>query len=256
MLGYSRILISRVKNAIILAKKSLARLAEGNPDPVSTTNTATETGKNELNSEGLSSHEIEQVEVLERHESFITWYLAFLKDELIPTASYQRHITALRALYSALRVDKRTSGLDQSIDSNVMAMVFTDFTWVRIMLDLVMDPFDDVRETATAILQMPLQRITSAPAGPDTNSSILLSELRQFCTRAIALAGRTGRADHGNGAARAQGLLCSWVGAHNERVALVVDALDRLEAKLSRADQDLGHAVIEDSVHEDFAALG
>ena len=37
-------------------------------------------------------------DTLDQHISFLAWYLEFLSGELQPTASYQRHITALKVL--------------------------------------------------------------------------------------------------------------------------------------------------------------
>lgn len=257
-LSYCRVLMSRVKNVISVTKTGVfgpaaKRQGSSSADIVSTP------AKGEPDTEGPPSSEkeqMEQMETLRRHESFLRWYFSFIQGELIPTASYQRHITALRSLHYTFKVVKDATGSKEITDENMIAMVFPDPTWVRLMLDLVMDPFDHVRETAVAILQMIPQDIIAQHVGDGASSPTLLSTLREFCTRAMSLADRTSRADHSNGAARAQGLLCSWQSTQDARVTLILEALDRLEAKLARADRDLGHAAIQDSVHLDFAALG
>lgn len=252
MLGYLKGFINRVKNVISSTQRSLSRREARGPNSANT-HSATVPQETKSNPEDLPSNEME---ALERHESFFRWYMTFLRDELISTASYQRHITAIKALHTTLKIVKLTSGTDDCLDVKTITTVFTDPTWVRLIMDLIMDPFDDVRETATMILQMLPQDVILTHVELGANSSILLSTLREFCTRATNLAGKTSRADHGNGAARAQGLLCSWLSSQDARVALILATLDRLEAKLSRADQSLGQAVVEDSVHVDFAALG
>lgn len=258
MLGYSGELISRVKNVIAVAKRSLSKPAAkeqgrqdacGKPIPVSEK-------KKPTNPEIFLGDEKEAREILERHETFLSWYMAFLQGELTPTASYQRHITALKALLLLLRPGKRTIAVEEAFDTNTIAVLCTDPAWIRLILDLIMDPFDDVREAATIILQMVPQDLILAHVDFGGSRYIFLDLLREFCARATGLASRTGRADHGNGAARSQGLLCSWLSTPDLRIALILETLGRLEGKLARAEQDLGHAATEDSVHFDFAALG
>ena len=248
MLGYSRELVNRVKNVISVAKRGLAKSG--------TKPSESALSKKRPAPEELLGGEKELKEILEGHESFLKWYLEFLKGELIPTASYQRHITGLRALLPILKLEKRTSCPEELLDSATVSTVFSDSTWVRLILDLILDPFDDVRETAATIPKMLSRHLTLVQVDSGIDSSFFLHYLQKFCAKATGLAGRTGRADHGNGAARSQGLLCTWTPTQDARFALISETLGRLERKLSLAARDLGHAAMEESVHVDFASLG
>jgi hypothetical protein len=246
VLGHTKNLIKRAKNIITVAQRSLAAhqaaAGDGVNPPV----------KKKFGPEVVIKDASEAKEVLGRHEAFLKWYTGFLKNELLPTASYQRHITAIKAALLLLRVAKHAGATDDAIDGDIAQLMSSDFTWVRLLLDLLLDPFDDVRDGATTLLSL-LSPSTVAPNA--TNSSNLLKVLSQFCARAGKLADRTGRADHGDGAARSQGLLCSWLSKPESRLAHLSAILERVEFKISKAEEDLGHAAIERPVHADFAAI-
>jgi hypothetical protein len=258
-LAMTKDLINRVKYVIAVANRSLAKL-EKKPQPKAVDGQATKpTEKKKKYPENLITNEKEAQAVLDRHTSFLNWYIDFLKGELIPTSSYQRHIAALKAFSPVLKLGKHASASDEALDTDMARSIFTDTTCIRLLLDLLMDPFDDVRETAMEILLMVPEDIISATLSykhDGGNAQTLLDTLRLFCARATKLASRTGRADHGNGAARAQGLLCSWLENTDAQIALVSSSLETLETKLAKAKGDLGHAAVNDSVHGDFASLG
>ena len=99
--------------------------------------------------------------LLHQHESFIEWYLGFLLGELIPTASYQRHITSLKAIALLLQSGILESGF--TLPSTVVSGNATAWSYsvnfftqlsLRLLLDLLMDPFEDVRSNAAAILKL------------------------------------------------------------------------------------------------------
>lgn len=244
VLGHTKNLIKRAKNVITVATRSLAHQSTGDgkdPPP-----------KKRFGPEVVLKDASEAKQVLDSHEGFLRWYTTFLRNELLPTTSYQRHITAIKAALLLLKVGKHAGDTDDTVDKDVAQWISSDPTWIRLLLDLLLDPFDDVRDGAAAILAL----LPSGTAGPDVASSgSFLKILRVFCTRARALADRTGRADHGDGAARSQGLLCSWMNKPDLQIALLTEILERVEAKISRAEEDLGHAAIENPVHADFAAI-
>lgn len=252
-------LINRVKYVIAVAKRSLAKI-EAKPLPkTGKGGPATATEKKKKYPENLITDAKEAEAVLRRHSSFLRWYIEFLKGELIPTSSYQRHIAALKAFSPVLKLGKHASASDEELDTDTARTVFTDTTCIRLLLDLLMDPFDDVRETAMEILLLVPQDLISGRISSnhdDGRNDTLLDTLRLFCSRATKLASRTGRADHGNGAARAQGLLCCWLNTRDAQISLVSSSLETLEGKLAKAKGDLGHAAVNDSVHGDFASLG
>lgn len=189
-------------------------------------------------------------ESLQAHEDFFTWYLNFLFEEIVPTASYQRHITALKSLVNVLKL-----GTDNF--SSAEQRIYQDPQWLRAILDLIMDPFDDVREIAVGLLMLfPTDAIrTKAIHGDDQSSARPIDILTEFCLRAVGLASRTSRADHSDGAARSLGLLCAWQATLSERLGLVSRTLDELEEKITMAEKDLGHAVMSVPVHGTFAAI-
>ncbi|KAL2135275.1 hypothetical protein VTI74DRAFT_9155 [Chaetomium olivicolor] len=245
VLGHTKNLIKRLKNIITVAQRSLSvqqPTGDGTRPPP----------KKKFGPEVALKDAAEARRVLERHEAFLAWYMNFLKSELLPTASYQRHITAVKASLLLLRVGKHAGATDDTVDGDIAQLISCDFTWIRLLLDLLLDPFDDVRDSAATLLTLLSPTNTKADADKPQD---LLGVLREFCTRASKLSDRTGRADHGDGAARSQGLLCTWLGNLNSQIGLLSGILERVESKISKAEEDLGHAAIESPVHADFAAI-
>ncbi|KAK3902107.1 putative death-receptor fusion protein-domain-containing protein [Staphylotrichum tortipilum] len=245
VLGHTKNLIRRAKNIITVSQRSLAAyqaIADGSRPPV----------QKKFGPEVRLKDAAEARDILERHEAFLGWYRDFLKSELVPTASYQRHITALRAALLLIRVGKHAGATDDIVDEDIAQLIVSDSTWVRLLLDLLLDPFDDVRDSSATLLGI----LPPKPSGADVaNSTDLLKVLRVFCTRASKLADRTGREDHGDGAARSQALLCTWLGNQDLQLELLSEIIDRVESKISKAEEDLGYAAIENPVHADFAAI-
>jgi len=245
VLGHTKNLIKRAKNVITVAQRSLVahQSAEVGDRPPP---------KKKFGPEVALKDASEARDVLDRHEAFLNWYMSFLRSELLPTTSYQRHITAIKAALLLLKVGKHAGDTDDTVDKDIAQEISSDDIWVRLLLDLLLDPFDDVRDGAATILTL----LPLGAAGSDTFTfSRLLDVLRAFCVRASNLADRTGRADHGDGAARSQGLLCSWISKPDMQIALLTEILERVEFKITKAEDDLGHAAIESPVHADFAAI-
>lgn len=254
VLGHTKNLIRRAKNVITVAQRSVSasdnrRSQQLRGDRVQLP------GRKRLGPEAGLKDAFEAKNVLERHEVFLRWYMEFLKSELLPTASYQRHITALKAAHLALKVGKHAGATDDTVDGDIAQLIYTDPTWVRLVLDLLLDPFDDVRETASTLLTLIPLKVAEGGALSKPILSALLTDLQESCTKAGKLADRTGRADYGDGTARSQGLLCSWLNDKDLQISLLSRILKTLESKISRAEQDLGHAAIENPVHADFAAI-
>lgn len=249
LLAHSKNMVKRIQGAISVLRKDIARLdikaskvdAKGTP-----VNTHISLGAKQIANAG----ETWLRDSLRAHEEFFDWYLDFLRQELVPTASYQRHITSLKSLVNVLKLGREgQSPAEQRICQSPQ--------WLRILLDLVMDPFDDVRETAASLLM--LFRAESVRAevvyGDEQPPTTALDVLSEFCTRAADLASRTSRADHSDGTARSLGLLCAWQGTLDGRISLLSRTLDELEQKILMAEQDLGSAVMSIPVHGAFAAI-
>ncbi|CAK7204368.1 hypothetical protein SEUCBS139899_007124 [Sporothrix eucalyptigena] len=188
---------------------------------------------------------------LAQHEDFLTWYLTFLRAELAPTASYQRHFTSLKATSWLLRQRRDVSGgVSDALDSVLVQRLFKDSAWVRCVLDLVMDPFDDVRETATSLLVLAPPELVAADENP------LRDVLAEFSKRADQRASQTARQDHADGAARCQGLMCSWAATNlSAQKAILSRVLHVLEDKIALAEKDLGTAAVKSPVHGEFASI-
>ncbi|TPX10842.1 uncharacterized protein E0L32_008231 [Thyridium curvatum] len=266
-LSYTKDLIKRLKGTLIVMKRNLGRLESAiakseNPEP------ATPQSKfKDKNGEArqkqvtaLLSLGVPDLRMLiTQHELFYQWFLDFLRQELVSTASYPRHITALKAAAFVLKISRELLGsAHDATDMEAVERIFRDPAWIRSVLDLAMDPFGDVREVSTSILMLLPPDFASIPftssGRPDQLS--LISIVEEFSHRADVLSARTARADHADGAARIRGVLCVWASGVESRQELFSRTLDLLDEKLSIAEKDLGHAAIENPVHGDFASLG
>lgn len=242
-------MVKRIKGAISVLHRDIGRLtikaskADANGTPV---NTHIGKGAKQIANAG----EAWLRETLKSHEDFYAWYLDFLAHELVPTASYQRHITALKSLVNIVRLGKESP-------TSTEERIYTDSHWIRIIMDLAMDPFDDVRETASSLLMLyPAESVrTKIEFGADQPKTTPLDILMEFYTRASNLASRTGRADHSDGTARSLGLLCAWQDTLEPRLSLLSRTLDELDQKIGAAEKELGRAVMSEPVHGTFAAI-
>ncbi|KAH8673677.1 putative death-receptor fusion protein-domain-containing protein [Xylariales sp. PMI_506] len=240
VLGHSRNMIARILGSTIALQRDIERKSK---------KAKADSAKDQESITKLKS-------TLYYHEEFTEWYVQFLKRELVPTASYQRHITSLRAMEFVLK-----SGLLDNVQSDKKKLrpytTLIDTVWVRSVLDLIMDPFDDVRETAASLLKLLLLADTNHPSSPILSglSNPMLNELREFCTRASNLASKTSRADHSDGVARSYEALSHWTSSRNEKLCIPKKVLEELELKLSAAENDLASAVLDAPIHGSFASL-
>ena len=136
---------------------------------------------------------------LRQHEEFLVWFAEFLEDELRPNVSYQRHIMALKSIDLLVR-----SGIDNGIATLPSIEVsrnqtpwpihisLHDASLTYALLNLVMDPFEDVRIASSMLLET----LAFAAMLP------MQKHICQLVRRAEQLASRTSRADHADGTAR------------------------------------------------------
>ncbi|CAN8096998.1 unnamed protein product [Discula destructiva] len=249
ILHHSKNMVKRIMNAISLLRKDIGRLTIKHSsigDDGLPVNFHVSPGAKHI----VNAGETWLQESLQSHEDFLEWYLRFLLRELVPTASYQRHITALRSLVNVLKL-----GRDNL--NSAEQRIYQDPQWLRVILDLVVDPFDDVRETAASLLMLfPADAIqiktVYGMSQPPVGS---LDILTKFCAKAADLASRTSRADQSDGTARSLAILCAWQKTLDGRLALLSGTLDELERNVTMAEQDLGHAVMTTPVHGAFAAI-
>ncbi|KAL2064257.1 hypothetical protein VTL71DRAFT_4751 [Oculimacula yallundae] len=224
-------------------------------------------------------------EMYQSHNEFVTWYLKFLLLELIPTASYQRHITSLKAIYMFLK-----SGiLKQGIGSQPLKTSGNNTVWpyaiefftsgpLRLLMDLLLDPFEDVRSGATSILKLAphssfiLQHTSQVEAKHDNDFQSSKSEsslgnkvfeqsvtspglLVDFIARAEEISKQTGRADHADGVAKSYEVLYGLQASPQSRMDVISQLVEKLERKVNVAERSLGQAVSEAPIHGNFAAL-
>lgn len=242
LLAHTRDMAVRLKSAIATMQR-WGRGGEGDP------NAQSKTSSKKKEKAAIDDATIQKT--LAEHEAFLTWYVTFLRAELAPTASYQRHFTSLKATSWLLRQRRDVSGgVSDALDMALVRRLFEDGAWVRCVLDLIMDPFDDVREVATSLLVLAPPELVAAEKGS------LRDVLAEFSRRADHRASQTARQDHADGAARCQGLMCSWAADDLEaQKAILSRVLDVLESKIERAEADLGTAAVKGPVHGEFASI-
>lgn len=194
---------------------------------------------------------------LKYHGEYLAWYIRYLRDELVPTASYQRHVASLKSLSSVLRMEGDSNKAWETPEDQQLFFDLLDETWARALFDLIMNSFDDVRELASANLQALLsdKRYRNFSLHGSSQQVQIADELTDLLRRAHRLAHRTSRADHSDGAARVCQLVYRFSSTDKTRISFLTEVVGELESKLRTAAKDLGAAVLEAPVHGDFAAL-
>ncbi|KAK5726895.1 hypothetical protein LTR15_002785 [Elasticomyces elasticus] len=181
-------------------------------------------------------------DVLQSHADFLSWLIRFLQWELRPTASYQRHTSALKCILIVAR-----SGLDDTVaKASLSKSALAETQWpmkmhvltsemCRLLLDRVIDPFDDVRQMSSAIL-------TLFPA--DDVHCLWRTEAARIQAEHAMLA--SGRADLADGVAYLYKLLDRQRSDSGTILTLLLEKLDRM---IKTAQSDLGEAVARYSIH-------
>lgn len=200
--------------------------------------------------------------------NFQIWYTKFLAHELQPTASYQSHITALNILHSLLDDQEslmtNTSKASQKYRRLLEKWLPSDLM-LRPLLDLMLDPFDDVRRVANMLVR---SYLTMAEIGPSLsvhvdpkveerscgngNSALdICEEIRAALKKAEPKAAETGRADHADGVGRLYALLYKADNAS----ALLDNLTSQLVEEIGVAKRNLQLAVQSASLHGHLIAL-
>ncbi|KAI5465811.1 putative death-receptor fusion protein-domain-containing protein [Mariannaea sp. PMI_226] len=252
-----RDMFKRVRGAIFVLKKSIPRAAARKQKDTNAQDASAAPNTAIYRANLILLPEDALVECLKIHEAFLFWYIGFLCSELTPTASYQRHIASLKATKFILRLEGEKSKTWETSDDQSLFFDRFDATWLRALADLVMDPFDDVRDHSASVLKDIFSDgryrfFQLFSQGGKVNAAEELSEL---LTRADRQAHRTARADHSDGVARACQLLYRFSEGEQGRVSLLSTLISGLESKLSAAEKDLGQAVLEAPLHGDFSSL-
>ena len=255
-----RDMFKRVRGAIFVLKKSIPRArAKGRKGLHAQSDGPAPHGSSVhllYRSNLVSLPEAQLSYCLEYHENFLRWYLGFLCEELIPTASYQRHVASLKVLLSILRTEAETSKPWGTADDQWLFYNVFDATWARALMDLIMDPFEDVRSfAATALRWICSDTRYSQFKLAGIEDSTRLNILEELQSRTNDIAQRTSRADHSDGAARSSQLLYSFAGDEQQRISILSSLIERLDIKITAAEKDLGLAVLEHPLHGDLASI-
>lgn len=225
--------------------------------------------------------------------TFVRRFQDLILSELNPCAPYQRRISAIKAMRIIA-----SSGVDSTIEHAPSSVRSTsDSAWafslelfsplsLRLALDLLIDPFEDVRTEAQALLVMvvPEQRIPDPPPGNDSGVSpsetpstgdkdshhAFGNELRALIRKLESTMVSSGRADLSDGLGRAYDLLVidcasrgSFAASSNRAPASNMDTveavyenlLQSVEHAVCLAEEDLPAAVNSSPLHGLFLAI-
>ncbi|RAO64566.1 uncharacterized protein BHQ10_000578 [Talaromyces amestolkiae] len=180
---------------------------------------------------------------------FMEHYVDFLEKELLPTASYQRHISALKSISLVLKTGIDPNATHVPEEEQVLWRYKVNIlrpSLFRLLVDLLLDPFEEVRATALALI-------------------VVAEKLVTALSRAEALASGTSRADHADTVARLYhalystakdghetGAVDSW---YSTKIGVANEILRRLEVKLSQ-ETGLFQASVRDApLHGNTSAL-
>jgi hypothetical protein len=194
-------------------------------------------------------------ESMQKHNEFLYWYFSFLKAELRPTASYPRHITALKAIAHFLR--GRRAGSDQIpvVDSAAAEMLLGGQVILRLIVDRIMDAFADVREQSALLLKLLIDYAKTTYDEDEFVYKQLIETVGEVASRTAAMALHSCRADHADGAARSSAILLSRLPDLGQRLANMQAELKSLKLALDNAEKDFGRAVSELPLHGVFTKL-
>ncbi|KAJ5668654.1 hypothetical protein N7462_009724 [Penicillium macrosclerotiorum] len=159
-------------------------------------------------------------------KDYLRKYLDFLLSDLCVTASYPRHISALKVinllLISGLDSRAGIAPLKSEVESRwKIQMDIFDIRLLRLLVDLLLDQFEEVRQTSLSILNLFPQDILmvgliNMPNGPSGPGTRLVDAL----TRAEGIASKSSRADHADTVARLYHVIFCAAGSTSSRVSL------------------------------------
>lgn len=197
---------------------------------------------------------------IQEHERFLSWYLTFLAQELVPTASYPRHITSLKSLDILLKTGVQLSPGIPTINTSrgsdtfwpKQVNVFSPSV-CRLLLDLVLDPFEEVRNCSVSVLN-------SAPRdcfGPlsDTPYGPVPQLLQDLLSEAKMASSQTGRADAADGLAHMNVLHFKILDNDQHRLDFFHSLLCVLEEDIEIAASELDVAADAVPLHGQLTTL-
>ncbi|KAL1891138.1 hypothetical protein Cpir12675_005073 [Ceratocystis pirilliformis] len=257
-LGIANSMYRRIRGAIALVRRSMkTQLQSGEPikvDGSSNSEPKLKRQKQELQHTNVLKISIGELEaVLKEHQEYLEWYLNFIKWELVPTASYQRHTMGLKVLVKIIKQENDEARIWAGPEDDALFFETFDESWSRVLFDLLMDPFDDIRDGSALVLKAVM---TNPRFSKFLNGQTAVQTITKFLPRATSLATVTGRADYANGVARTYDLLYRFSETPEARLAVLNGIIATLSEKVALAQKDLGVAVLEAPTHGEFASLG
>lgn len=196
-------------------------------------------------------------------KEFLEKYVAFLEGELVSTASYQRHITSLRSLSIILNTgvdpnSKHVSKKEQQLWRYKVNILRPSL--FRLLVNLLLDPFEEVRGTALTLLSL----FTNDTLSDSYEESDVVQLLTKALSKAEVLASNTSRADHTDTVARLYNALftrTNSVGStqtekwSETKLGVVNELLQRLETKAFRQGGLFSTSTRDSPLHGYLAAL-
>ena len=215
-------------------------------------------------------------QMLRAHLVFRKRYLLFLLHELRPTASYQSHITALRILHPLLG---REWASQVAANYNYLNELDKALPWnifYQPLYDLLLDPFDDVRQWAAMVIQLCIERGLAvhvlSPAKTIEGKTDKADQIGKVTADAPVIdrvlrmaekkAKQTGRADHADGVGRLYELLylsnrviVESTKRHYSSFSILDRLISEMEKDVKSANNDLLQAIGNASLHGHLIAL-
>ena len=244
-------------------------------------------GKGLVSSGNVSKMPNQDSDILEEHLAFRKWYMAFLLQELRPTASYQSHITALKILEFLAEHTIALHSTPSKVHNDYISALNEHLPtglFSRHLTELLLDPFDDVRQSANTVFDLhlstnsilqistsrketdrkadPVDQEAKDQAGSEEDHRKAMDSLLVDLNKAEIIAGTTGRADHADGFGRLYNLLCTYSGAVDQparwdysHYSIVKRLISTLEKEVDIAKDDLLFAVSSRPLHGHLIAL-
>ncbi|KAI9376069.1 putative death-receptor fusion protein-domain-containing protein [Aspergillus egyptiacus] len=198
-------------------------------------------------------------------------YLNFLLADLRTTASYHRHIMALKTIVLLLDsgLDERYSGVISNKPEHRQVrwrfhMKIFGPRLMRLLVDLLLDPYDEVRATALSLLKLfPKPVLFSNSRGPVSEHVNQTPELISALKKAEHWASNTSRADHADTVARLYYVLFYSADLANPRdtnwwdtkLGVLERVLKKLEDKLSSSEGLFNSSLRDAPLHGYLCAL-
>lgn len=245
-----------------LTRKFITRLKSGilTDDEVSKVSQATKS----VRASSLSHSDVET-------RTFLGAYLNFIQRDLCVTASYPRHIAALKALKLLLEsgLDPRTDAKPPKAEAqSSWKLHFEIFSrrLLRLLVDLLLDPFEEVRHTSLLLLNLfPSEMLVSDKVYGAHQQPLVGMNILDALNRAESIASNTSRADHADTVARLYHILFSAAQSDDSSVipsnwwatkySVVNTILARLEERVSSPKGFFGSTMQQAPLHGYMSGL-